>query len=81
MSYSLNSLKGVREGIIQGSSIGDIKGDTRSLDYSSYDSLNPRQRLKNKPSLREPPFCRDRDQGRFLRAVKCNECPYVGVQA
>ena len=32
MSYSLNSLKGD----IWGTTIGDIKGDTRSLDYSSY---------------------------------------------
>ena len=36
MSYSLNSLKGVVWGIISGTTIGDIKGDTRSLDYSSY---------------------------------------------
>ena len=35
MSYSLNSLKG---GYI-GDSIGDIKGDTRSLDSSSYNSF------------------------------------------
>ena len=32
MSYSLNSLKGD----YIGTTIGDIKGDTRSLDYSSY---------------------------------------------
>ena len=32
---SLNSLKGVIYGIISGSSIGLIKGDTRRLDYSS----------------------------------------------
>ena len=32
MSYSLNSLKGVTEGIIQGTIMGIIKGDTRSLD-------------------------------------------------
>ena len=31
MSYSLNSLKDV----IWGTTIGDIKGDTRSLDHSS----------------------------------------------
>ena len=36
MSYSLNSLKGVIKGTIQGTTIGAIKGDTRSLDYSSY---------------------------------------------
>ena len=36
MSYSLNSLKGVIFGIIQGTSLGVITGDARSLDYSSY---------------------------------------------
>ena len=36
MSYSLNSLKGVISGIIQGTTIGFIKGDTRNLDYSSH---------------------------------------------
>ena len=36
MSYSLNSLKGVIYGIIYGTTIGLIKGDTRSLDNSSY---------------------------------------------
>ena len=45
MSYSLNSIKGVAKGIIEGSTIGDVKGDTRSLDYSSYGlgvlALNP----------------------------------------
>ena len=35
MSYSLNSLKGVIWGIIYGTTIGVIRGDTRSLDYSS----------------------------------------------
>ena len=29
MSYYLNSLKGIKEGII----VGAVKGDTRSLDY------------------------------------------------
>ena len=33
MSCSLNSFKGGDIGIIQGSIIGDIKGNTRSLDY------------------------------------------------
>ena len=33
MSYSLNSAKGVISGILQGSIIGVIEGDTRSLDY------------------------------------------------
>ena len=35
MSQSLNSLKGIS----QGSIIGVVKGDARSLDYSSYTSL------------------------------------------
>ena len=38
MSCSLNSLKGVTSGIISGSSIG-VKGDSRSLDYSSCEVL------------------------------------------
>ena len=38
MSYNLNSLKGVIWGIIYGTTIGIIKGDTRSLDYSSHES-------------------------------------------
>ena len=36
MSYSLNSLKGGYVGIIYWSSIRVIKGDTRSLNFSSY---------------------------------------------
>ena len=37
MSYSLNSLKGgLYRGLYRGSTIGLIKRDTRSLDYSSY---------------------------------------------
>ena len=36
MSYSLNSFKQVIYGIIWGTTIGGIKGHTRSLDYSSY---------------------------------------------
>ena len=35
MSKSLNSLKGVIGGILEGSIIGVIEADTRSLDYSS----------------------------------------------
>ena len=35
MSYSLNSSRGVIKGIIYGTTIGDIKADTRSLDYGS----------------------------------------------
>ena len=34
MGYSLQSLKGVECGIIYGSVIGVIKGDTRSLDWA-----------------------------------------------
>ena len=37
VSYNLNSLKGGYIGIIYGTTIGVIKGDTRSLDYSSCD--------------------------------------------
>ena len=37
MSYSLTSLKGGYIGDYMGTSIGVIKGDTRSLDYSSYE--------------------------------------------
>ena len=37
MSYSLNSLKpGLYRGRIQGTTVKVIKGDIRSLDYSSY---------------------------------------------
>ena len=36
MSYSLNSLKGGYIGIIWGTTIRVIKGDTRTLDYGSY---------------------------------------------
>ena len=36
LSFGLNSLKGVIQGIIWGSVVGAIKGDTRSLDYGSY---------------------------------------------
>ena len=36
MSYSLNSLKWNIKGIVWGTNIGAIKGDTRSLDYCSY---------------------------------------------
>ena len=41
MSHSLNSLQGVIQGIISESSIGVIKGDTKSFDHSSY-ALNPK---------------------------------------
>ena len=36
MSYSLNSLNGGYIGDNRGTTTGHIKGDTRSLDYSSY---------------------------------------------
>ena len=36
ISYSLNSFKGVIWGIIQGTTIGFINGDTRSLDNGSH---------------------------------------------
>ena len=36
MSYSLQFLKGLMQGMRQGSITGVIKGDTRRLDYSSY---------------------------------------------
>ena len=40
MSYSLNSLRGVIYGsILQGTTTGVIKGDTRSLDYSSCEAV------------------------------------------
>ena len=42
MSYSLNSLKGVIQGILYGTIIGVIQGDTRSLDYS----MEPPNRVK-----------------------------------
>ena len=35
MSQNLNSFKGVTSGILEGSIIGVIKGDIRSLDHSS----------------------------------------------
>ena len=46
MCYSLNSLKGGYIGDHIGGSIGVIKGDTRSLDYGSYE-----ERRKVKPSV------------------------------
>ena len=39
MSYSLNSLQEVIEGIIYGTTIKIIKGDTRGLDYGSYGAV------------------------------------------
>ena len=43
MSYSLNSLKGGFIGDYRGNIIGAIKGDTRSLDYSSYSDIEDLQ--------------------------------------
>ena len=37
MSYSLNSIKGGYTGDYMGTTIGVVKGDTRSSDYSSND--------------------------------------------
>ena len=36
MGHNRNSLQGGYIGVIQGITIGVIKGDTRSLDYGSY---------------------------------------------
>ena len=41
-SYSLNCLKGAIKGIIQETTIRVIKGDNKSLDYSSYSRLPSR---------------------------------------
>ena len=41
MSYSLNSFKGINIGDYIGTTIGVVKGDTRSLDYSSYEVYFP----------------------------------------
>ena len=42
MSYSLNSLKGgLYKGLYMGTAIVVIKGDTRSLGYSSYKGFLP----------------------------------------
>ena len=35
VSYGLNSLKGLYRRLCRGTTIGDIKRDTRSLDYGS----------------------------------------------
>ena len=35
VSHNLNSFKGVIQAIISGNTLRAIKGDTRSLDYSS----------------------------------------------
>ena len=39
MSYSLNSLKGGYIGLIEGTIMGVMKGDTRSLDHGSHGIL------------------------------------------
>ena len=56
MSYSLNSLKGGYIGIKWGSIIGDIKGDTRSLDYGSYNIIP--YALRRTSKIREFPLIR-----------------------
>ena len=44
MHHNLHPLKGAIWGIIQGTIVGLIKGDTRSLDYGSYaDPFRPAQ--------------------------------------
>ena len=55
MSYNQNSFKGVIWGIIYGTTTGDIKGDTTSLDYSSYiANITPLcPKLSSKPEERE----------------------------
>ena len=44
MKDSLNSLRAVIQEILQGSIIGVIKGDVRSLDYSPYRILREEHR-------------------------------------
>ena len=41
MNYSLNSLKGLYRGLYRCTTIMVIKGDTRSLDYSSHEMCIP----------------------------------------
>ena len=36
MSHSLTSLKGLILGLVQGTTLGIIEGDARSVDYSTY---------------------------------------------
>ena len=43
MSHNLNSPNGVTYGILSGTTRGYMKGDTRSLDYSSYKAQSKRQ--------------------------------------
>ena len=47
MNHSLNSLKGVIWGTIYGTTIGLIKGDTRSLDNGSYGDYSPLLHIKS----------------------------------
>ena len=46
MSYSLNSLKGgEKKGMKKETATGDMKGDTRSLGYSSYEPISALEKL------------------------------------
>ena len=52
--------RGFMSGIINGTTIGIIKGDTRSLDYGSYGSLGLRflcTQLRNMPQVSWAPTC------------------------
>ena len=53
MSYSLNSLDGVLWELLYGTTIGDIKDDTWSLDYISDDTVGSLRGLSgsSSPSL------------------------------
>ena len=53
MSYSLNSLKGGYIGDYMGTTIGVIKGDTRSLDSSSHVVQSPLVVSNPEPNIRK----------------------------
>ena len=72
MSHSLNSLSRVIEGIFQGSPIGVMKGDTRSLDYGSMlkdESLHARS---------GQPFTKAQQSARSL-CLDAEDKPYSGL--
>ena len=75
VSYSLNSLKGVYIGIIQGCIMGAIKGDTRSLDYGScvkcLQSFNALELMLDKElaSVSTEKFSSIRDLKRHLQTI------------
>ena len=57
MSHNLNSLTGGYLGVIYGTTRGDIKGDTRSLDYGSYHDVRVRRIAYMLGSInRKPPI-------------------------